>query len=151
MMFRTKNVITINSQASKVYDAIKNISIWPLIFPPCESVKIESFENNIEIVRITAKTKNKSFSWLSKRIHIDKDNCVEFEQLEPATPLSYMSGAWTVQSIGDCSRVFLTHEFRVKPQVCKFIIGWVAKKFFVEANSKKELRGLKYYCENNKI
>ncbi len=149
-MYETSSQINIKAPVNKVYGAVKDVSKWPEIFPPCQSVNIESESDNELIMKITALTKGRLFSWLSIRKADDRNYRVNFQQLEPVTPLIYMSGSWNCEVCGDNTRVELIHTFDLKSLRFKRILAWVIKCFFINSNSVRELRGLKTYLERGK-
>lgn len=149
-MTNARSECVIHAEPEKVYEGLKNITMWTDIFPPCQKARVISWKDGVELVELTALTKGKLFSWTSKRIHNDKELSISFQQMEPAYPLGYMSGIWSVQPYQGQSKVILTHEFEVKWKLFRKFTGFIAKKFFVDANSEREVRGLKEYCERTK-
>ncbi|WP_054750312.1 type II toxin-antitoxin system RatA family toxin [Ruminiclostridium josui] len=83
-MHYTESTIEIKADADEVYEAIKDVSRWPEIFPPCQAAKILKAEKNRIEVEMTAITKNKEFKWKSERVYDDEKKIVTFRQYEPA-------------------------------------------------------------------
>lgn len=146
-MYETSSQISIKAPLNKVYEAIKDVSKWPEIFPPCQSVNIERESDNELVMKITALTKGKLFSWISIRRADDPNYTVDFQQLKPVSPLVFMSGSWICKAHGDNTHVELIHTFDLKSIRFKRVLSWIAKCFFIDSNSVRELRGLKTYLE----
>lgn len=148
-MIYAKSEDVIRAKPEEVYRLLKDITMWPEIFPPCQKAKVLSFENNIEMIELTALTKGKLFSWTSKRVHNDKEMNISFQQTVPTPPLVYMKGTWHVEPEGENTKVILIHEFRLKWNFCEKLLGMIARKFFVDSNSEREIKGLKEFCERS--
>lgn len=137
----------IYAEADDVYAVLKNIDIWPEIFPPCLNTKIISSYKVSEIVEITSLTKGKTSSWRSQRVFRNEQRKILFRQIKPAKPLSLMHGIWIVVPHENYTEVVLKHRFNIKPFILHLLIGRIVKRFFVDANSDNEIIGLKKYCE----
>ncbi len=146
-MIYTVSKGTIYAEADAVYSVLKNIAIWPDIFPPCQKTRIISSYKDSEIVEITSLTNGKTSSWRSQRVFRDDERKVFFRQLKTAKPLSLMQGIWIVVPHDNCTEVILKHRFNIKPFILHVLIGRIVKKYFVDANSDNEIAGLKRYCE----
>jgi len=137
----------INADADEVYSVLKNIKMWPEIFPPCQNTRIIKKTKAYEVVEITSFTKGKTSSWESQRVFKDENREISFKQLKTAKPLSIMQGIWIVLPKEVGTEVVLKHTFCIKPLILQFFLGRIIKKFFVDANSDNEIAGLKKYCE----
>lgn len=148
-MYYTESNVIIHADAKEVYNIVKDVCKWPEIFPPCKCVKILKEEDQRIEIELTAITRKKEFSWKSERIYDDKNRTVFFRQFEPAKPLKFMTGKWIVEESNGNSLVKLTHEFDVNVKYFKRLLSFIARVFFIDTNSERELNGLKLYLERN--
>lgn len=146
-MYFTTSKTTIKCKIDQVYFAVKDVTLWPKIFPPCQSVEVLKEDGDTMEMRISALTKGKLYSWSSRRVADNDNKVIYFEQFETVKPLTVMKGKWECIEKGDCTEVHLHHQFNHSFHLLKSIIALVIRVFFVDANSKKELDGLRKYLE----
>ncbi|MEZ0069946.1 aromatase [Streptacidiphilus sp. MAP12-20] len=97
-----------------LYALIADVSRWPLLFPSFVHVEQLDFDGTRERLRIWAVVGDTVASWVSSRRLDAGRRCVEFRQDVPAEPLESMTGLWTVEPLGDGSKVTLE---------CAFVVG----------------------------
>ncbi|VTT23656.1 hypothetical protein [Streptococcus gordonii] len=148
-MIKTCSEIVINSETSKAFNAIVDVSLWPEMFQPCQEVILNSTSNSEQIMTVKAKSIFKVHSWRSKRLINYSNYVIDFKQLETVYPIVNMLGSWEFKVEGNVTRVKLMHCFSVsvKNKILEKIIEILIKKIYVDRNSQRELRGLKKYCE----
>ncbi|MEU0163413.1 aromatase/cyclase [Streptomyces sp. NPDC006261] len=110
---RAVHEVTAAAPADVLYGLIADATRWPLFFRPCVHVEQLDFDGVRERLRMWATAGDRIISWVSTR-HLDvAARRVEFVQDLPAAPARSMSGVWTVQPLGDRSRVTLEYTFTV--------------------------------------
>ncbi|MEU6407078.1 aromatase/cyclase [Streptomyces sp. NPDC046985] len=110
---RTVHEVTAAAPAGVLYGLIADATRWPLFFPPCVHVEQLDFDGTRERLRMWATAGGAVKSWISRR-RLDVQRLrVEFVMDVPAAPARSMSGVWTVEPLGDRSRVTLEHSFTV--------------------------------------
>ncbi|WP_411107584.1 aromatase/cyclase [Streptomyces sp. cmx-4-9] len=135
----TVHEATAAAPAGVLYGLIADATQWPLFFQPCVHVEQLDFDGTRERLRMWATANGKIKSWVtSRRLDVERMR-VEFTQDVPAAPTDSMSGVWTVESLGDRSRVTLEHTFTV-PGDDPADVAWV--KEAIRANSRAQLRQL---------
>ena len=93
-MIKTCSEIVINSETSKAFNAIVDVSLWPEMFQPCQEVILNSTSNSEQIMTVKAKSIFKVHSWRSKRLINYSNYVIDFKQLETVYPIVNMVGSW---------------------------------------------------------
>ncbi|MEV7415206.1 aromatase/cyclase [Streptomyces sp. NPDC089919] len=110
---RTVHDVIAAAPAGVLYGMIADATQWPLFFPPVVHVEQLDFDGTRERLRMWATTGDQVKSWVSRR-RLDVERLrVEFTQELTAAPVTSMSGVWTVEPMGNRSRVTLEHAFTV--------------------------------------
>ncbi|WP_030205650.1 aromatase/cyclase [Streptomyces sp. NRRL S-87] len=110
---RTVHEVIAEAPAGVLYGLIADATRWPLFFPPCVHVEQLDFDGTRERLRMWATAGDTVKSWISSR-RLDVQRLrVEFTMDVPAAPARTMGGVWTVEPLGDRSRVTLEHSFTV--------------------------------------
>jgi ribosome-associated toxin RatA of RatAB toxin-antitoxin module len=147
-----------NRTGSEILNLLKNVSIFPKIFSPYQSVEIVTSTPNQLVFNISAlikrgvfTEKGKRFSWKSVWTIREEAKIIEFEEQGPEKPLSYLGGRWVLEEDSEGTRVSLVHLYGVdssiKMKLLRKIVAAIAKKV-IDKNSIKELKALKNYIEN---
>ncbi|MEU0399126.1 aromatase/cyclase [Streptomyces sp. NPDC006197] len=113
LVHRTVHEVVAAAPAGVLYGLIADATRWPLFFPPCVHVEQLDFDGTRERLRMWATVGDTVKSWVSSR-RLDVQRLrVEFTMDPPAAPAESMRGVWTVEPLGDRSRVVLEHFFTV--------------------------------------
>lgn len=141
---RAVSDVTASAPAGVLYGLIADATQWPLFFPPCVHVEQLDFDGSRERLRVWAVAGERISSWVSSRRLDVSALRVEFTQDLPEAPITSMSGVWTVEPLGDRSRVTLEHSFTVAGDA-PADVSWVQE--VTAANSRAQLDRLAWMAE----
>ncbi|MEK8141858.1 SRPBCC family protein [Streptomyces sp. M10(2022)] len=108
---RAVHEVTAPAPADVLYGLIADATRWPLFFQSYVHVEQLDFDGTRERLRMWARMGGRITSWVSSRRLDVARRRVEFVQDLPAAPALSMSGVWTVEPLGDCSKVTLEYTF----------------------------------------
>ncbi len=141
---RTACEMTAPAPSGVLYGLIADATVWPLFFPPSVHVEQLDFDGTRERLRMWAVAGDRISSWVSHRRLDVGQRQVEFRQERPSAPVETMTGLWTVEPLGDGSRVTLEHAFTVIGDA-PADAAWTER--VTRANSRAQLQRLAWLAE----
>ncbi|MDV6287055.1 aromatase/cyclase [Streptomyces sp. UP1A-1] len=136
--------MTAPAPSGVLYGLIADATVWPLFFPPSVHVEQLDFDGTRERLRMWAVAGDRISSWVSHRRLDVGQRQVEFRQERPSAPVETMTGLWTVEPLGDGSRVTLEHAFTVIGDA-PADAAWTER--VTRANSRAQLQRLAWLAE----
>ncbi|WMI55406.1 aromatase/cyclase [Streptomyces rochei] len=136
--------MTAPAPSGVLYGLIADATVWPLFFPPSVHVEQLDFDGTRERLRMWAVAGDRISSWVSHRRLDVGQRQVEFRQERPSAPVETMTGLWTVEPLGDGSRVTLEHAFTVVGDA-PADAAWTER--VTRANSRAQLQRLAWLAE----
>nr|WP_296780687.1 aromatase/cyclase [Rhodococcus sp. (in: high G+C Gram-positive bacteria)] len=122
-----------------VFDALSDVTRWPLLLPPTVHAERLSGNDRRERIRIVATANESVKSWESLRTIDTGHRSITFRQTRSAPPVAFMDGRWVVDSNGaGGSVVILEHRFGATGPEHE---QWLHET--VDRNSRTELRALR--------
>lgn len=141
---RSVSEVTASAPADVLYGLIADPTQWPLFFPHFVHVEQLDFDGTQERLRVWAIAGDRVTSWVSRRRLDVGRRRVEFRHDHPAAPAQSMSGVWTVQPLGDRSKVTFDCTFTVAGDA-PADAAWLEQA--VRVNSRAQLDALAELAE----
>ncbi|MFC0436766.1 aromatase/cyclase [Kutzneria buriramensis] len=132
--------IAVAAPAAAVYDLVRDVTRWPVIFAPTVHVRHLARDERGERFQIWAVAGDGVLTWTSRREF--EPSAVAFRQERSQPPVASMGGRWEFRDSAEGSEVLLRHRFAATEEEA---VGWIEQT--LDRNSEAELAGLRRIAE----